>query len=110
VYSATKAGVIALNKALTREYGKYGVRFNSIAPGVVVPSDEETGSESMWTNKAMKDVFTPEVLDSIRKKNLLRRLGNADDVANGVAFLSSDKCARMVAGQTLSVSGGYSML
>ena len=50
VYSACKAGVIALSKALARETGRYGLRLNMVCPGLVVPPQAEvTSSESMWS-------------------------------------------------------------
>ena len=50
VYSACKAGVIALSKSLARETGRYGLRFNMVCPGLVVPDQSEVaGSESMWS-------------------------------------------------------------
>ena len=109
VYSACKAGVIALSKALARETGRYGLRFNMVCPGLVVPEqDELTGSESMW-RQGMEQLFTPEVLERVRRAYPLRRMGTAGEVANAVVFLSSD-AASFITGQTLSVSGGYTMM
>ena len=60
VYSACKAGVIALSKSIARETGRYGLRVNVVCPGVVVPpTDESISDESMWTE--MRDIFTDEV-------------------------------------------------
>jgi 2-hydroxycyclohexanecarboxyl-CoA dehydrogenase len=108
VYSACKAGVIALSKAVARETGRYGLRLNVVCPGLVVPPTEESISpESMWNQ--MRDVFTEEVLERVRRSYILRRLGKASEVANAVVFLASD-AASFITGQTLSVSGGYTMI
>ena len=108
VYSACKGGVIALSKAVAREMGRYGIRLNVVCPGLTVPqSDEEMGQDSMWLQ--MRDIFTDDVLERVKRGYALRRLGTADELAKSVVFLSSD-AASFVTGQTLSVSGGYTMM
>ena len=109
VYSATKGGVIALSKAVAREVGRYGIRLNVVCPGLIVPaSQEEMGEESMWQAQ-MRDVFTEEVLDRVKRAYPLRRIGTAQEVSNAVVFFASD-AASFITGQTLSVSGGYTMM
>ncbi len=109
VYSACKAGVVALSKSLARETGRYGLRFNMVCPGLVVPDQSEVaGAESMWS-QGMQDLFTDEVLERVRRAYPLRRIGSAQEVANAVVFLASD-AASFITGQTLSVSGGYTMM
>ena len=109
VYSACKAGVIALSKSLARETGRYGLRFNMVCPGLVVPDQSEvSGTESMWS-QGMQDLFTDEVLERVKRAYPLRRIGSAQEVANAVVFLASD-AASFITGQTLSVSGGYTMM
>lgn len=107
VYSACKAGLIALAKALSREYGKFGVTFNAVCPGLTVPDTAEAmGEGSMW--RELSTVFTPEARERAKRAYPLRRLGTAQDPANAVAFLASEAAA-FITGQTLSVSGGYTM-
>lgn len=109
VYSACKAGVIALSKSLARETGRYGLRFNMVCPGLVVPPQSEvTSTDSMWA-QGMEELFTDEVLERVRRAYPLRRIGTAQEVANAVVFLASD-AASFITGQTLSVSGGYTMM
>ena len=109
VYSACKAGVIALSKSLARETGRYGLRLNMVCPGLVAPPpDAVVGSESMW-RQGMAEIFTPETLERVRRAYPLRRMGTAQEVANAVVFLASD-AASFITGQTLSVSGGYTMM
>ena len=108
VYSACKGGVIALSKAIARETGRYGLRLNVVCPGLIVPPSEESISgESMWNQ--MRDIFTEDVLDRVRRNYILRRMGTAQEIANAVVFLASD-AASFITGQTLSVSGGYTMM
>jgi NAD(P)-dependent dehydrogenase (short-subunit alcohol dehydrogenase family) len=109
VYSGCKAGVIALSKAIAREVGRYGININVVCPGVVVPESKEvTGTGTMWTEDMMK-IFTPEAQEKAAKNYVLRRLGKAGDIADAVLFLASDR-ASYITGQTLSVSGGYTMM
>ena len=108
VYSACKAGIIALSKSIARETGRYGLRLNVVCPGLVVPpQDESISEESMWNQ--MRDIFTEDVRERVVRNYLFRRLGKADEVANAVVFLASD-AASFITGQTLSVSGGYTMM
>ena len=109
VYSACKAGVIALSKSLARENGRYGIRFNMVCPGLVVPDRSEiSGAESMWA-QGMGDIFTEDVLERVKRAYPLRRIATAQEVANAVVFLASG-AASFITGQTLSVSGGYTMM
>ena len=109
VYSACKAGVIALSKSLARENGRYGIRFNMVCPGLVVPEPSEiAGTESMWA-QGMGDLFTEEVVERAKRAYPLRRIATAPEIANAVVFLASD-AASFITGQTLSVSGGYTMM
>ena len=107
VYSACKAGVIALSKSIARETGRYGLRLNCVCPGLVVPPEEDTISEaSMWHE--MRQVFTPEARERAVRAYPLRRMAEPREIANAVVFLASD-AAGFITGQTLSVSGGYTM-
>ena len=108
VYSACKAGVIALSKSIARETGRYGLRVNVVCPGLVVPPEGEAISgESMWNQ--MREIFTDDVQERARRAYPLRRLATAREVANAVVFLASN-AASFITGQTLSVSGGYTMI
>ena len=108
VYSACKGGVIALSKSIARETGRYGLRLNVVCPGLVVPpEDESISGDSMWNQ--MRDVFTDDVLERVKRNYLFRRLAKGGEIANAVVFLASD-AASFITGQTLSVSGGYTMM
>ena len=100
--------MIALSKSIARETGRYGLRVNVVCPGLVAPPEEESISgESMWNQ--MRDIFTDDVRERVRRAYPLRRLATAREVANAVVFLASD-AASLITGQTLSVSGGYTMM
>jgi 2-hydroxycyclohexanecarboxyl-CoA dehydrogenase len=110
VYGACKAGVIALTKSLAREVGRHGIRLNVVCPGMTMPdSDEDIGGLSMWASETNKAFSTDEMRARIAKAYPLRRLGRPDDVAPAVVFLAS-AAAGFITGQTLSVSGGYTMM
>ena len=108
VYSGTKASVIAMSKAIAREVGKHGITLNVVCPGLMVGTPETSGANSMWSSEQV-DKFTPEVREKAAKAYPLRRLGTPDDVVPAVLLLASDR-ASYITGQTLSVSGGYTMI
>lgn len=108
VYAACKAGIIGLSKTLARELGRYNIRVNVVCPGMTVPEkDEEIGQHSMWGRA--RATITQELKERIVKNYPLQRTGRAEDVAHAVVFLASE-AASFITGQTLSVSGGYTMM
>jgi 2-hydroxycyclohexanecarboxyl-CoA dehydrogenase len=110
VYGACKAGVMALSKSLAREVGRHGIRLNVVCPGMTIPaSEEDFGTRSMWAAEANRAWSAPEMQARIAKAYPLRRTGKPEDVAPAVVFLASD-AAGFITGQTLSVSGGYTMM
>lgn len=110
VYAGCKGGVIAMSKSIAREVGRYGINVNVVCPGATAPeSPEDVGGKSMWApGGGLAAYNTPEVLEKMAKAYPLRRLGKSEDTANAVLFLASDVAA-YITGQTLSVSGGYTM-
>lgn len=109
VYGATKAGVIALARTIAREEGRHGIRANVVSPGLVMPAEAaDIGEQSLWAEGA-DTVFTEPQLQSILRNVPLGRLSTARDVANAVLWLGSERLARQLTGQVVSVSGGYAM-
>jgi 2-hydroxycyclohexanecarboxyl-CoA dehydrogenase len=108
VYSGTKASIIAMSKSIAREVGKHGITLNVVCPGLIVGAPETSGAGSIWSSE-QRDRFTPEVREKAAKAYPLRRLGTPDDVVPAVLLLASDR-ASYITGQTLSVSGGYTMI
>jgi acetoacetyl-CoA reductase len=93
-YAAAKSGIHGFTKALAQEGARYGITVNAIAPGYV---DTE-----------MVRAVPGEVLRKIVAKIPVGRLGRAEDIARGVAFLTADE-AEFVTGATLSINGGQHM-
>ena len=109
VYAGCKGAVIAMTKSLARELGRYNIRLNVVCPGLTIPrSDEEISEISMW--REMRKIFTPEAAERAKAAYPLRKLATPEDIANAILFLASDHCAGLITGQTLSVSGGYTMM
>jgi 3-oxoacyl-[acyl-carrier protein] reductase len=90
-YSASKAGNIALTKALAKELGKFNVNVNCVAPGMVMTEMAET--------------IPPEFINAAVKDTVLGRLATPEDVARVVAFFCSD-ASRHVTGEVIKVDGG----
>lgn len=90
-YSAAKAAVIGLTKALAKEVGPSGITVNCVAPGVI-------GTE-------MNDNLTAEDLQALREETPLGRIGTPEEVAETVYFLSS-QAADFMTGQIISPNGG----
>ncbi|RID81995.1 SDR family oxidoreductase [Peribacillus asahii] len=98
VYSAAKGGIVAFTKTLAREMARHKINVNCIAPG---PADTPLFKEIGETNE--------KLVASLEKAIPFRRLAQPSDIANAVAFLASDE-AEYITGQTLSVSGGLTMV
>jgi 2-hydroxycyclohexanecarboxyl-CoA dehydrogenase len=107
VYSGCKAAVIGFSKAVAKEVGRYSVTVNVVCPGTIIPPETERGKLSLWNEPELAKFS--ELRDRIVKAYPLGRLGAATDVANAVLFLVSDE-ASWITGQTISVSGGYTMV
>ncbi len=91
-YSASKAGLRGLTKALARELGPSGIRVNCIEPGVI-----ET---------EMNSHFDEETLNSLKNSSALGRLGQPEEVAELIYFLASDK-ASFITAQIIGIDGGF---
>ncbi len=104
-YGPMKAGVMAFSRTIAKEYGRYGIRANSVCPGLVIPEPDAIGEESLW----QQDIgFGEAEIANMEAGTPLRRRSEAVDIAWTVLFLAS-KQARQLTGQVLSVSGGFAM-
>jgi 3-oxoacyl-[acyl-carrier protein] reductase len=93
-YSTTKAGLLGLTKSLALEGARHGITVNAIVPGII-------GTEAFhFGNEAMNDRMV--------KRTAMRRPGEPQDIANAIAFLSSD-LASYITGVGLNVSGGIEL-
>ncbi|KXH81718.1 3-oxoacyl-ACP reductase FabG [Sporosarcina sp. HYO08] len=93
-YAATKAAVIGMTKTWAKELGKNGINVNAVAPG--------------FTSTAMVQQMPEKVLDQMKSKVALRRLGMPEDIANAYLFLASSE-SDYVHGHVLHVDGGIMM-
>jgi 3-oxoacyl-[acyl-carrier protein] reductase len=90
-YAATKAGLIGMTKTLAKELGRKGIRVNAVAPGFI--------TTPMTSNVPEK------ILEMMKEKTPLRRLGEPKDIANAYLYLASDE-SNFVNGTVLCVDGG----
>lgn len=104
-YGAMKAGVLAFTRSIAKEYGRYGIRANAVAPGLVIPPAEAIGDGSLWS---IDIGMGPKEIQNIEAGMPLRRRSEAVDIAWSVLFLASQR-ARQLTGQVVSVSGGFQM-
>lgn len=91
-YSAAKAGLIGLTKALAKEVAPSGVRVNCVTPGVIMTD--------------MMKGFDRETTEELRLETPLERLGAPEDVAQAVLFLAGEGSG-FITGQVLGVNGGF---
>lgn len=90
-YVASKAGVIGMTKVWARELGRFGIRVNAVAPG--------------FTATEMVTAMPEKVLEGMKARTPLGRLGEPRDIANAYLFLASDE-ASFITGEVLRVDGG----
>lgn len=90
-YVASKSGILGMTKVWARELGKFNIRVNAVAPGF-------TGTE-------MVTAMPEKILDGMRARTPLGRLGDPRDIANAYLFLASDE-ASFITGEVLRVDGG----
>lgn len=93
-YSAVKAGVIGLTKALAKELGPSKINVNCIAPGVI--------------NTQMNNNLDSDTINVLKEETPLGVIGECDDIANLALFLASDK-AKFITGQIITADGGFSV-
>ena len=89
-YSATKGAIIAMTKAMAKEFAPSGIRVNCVAPGLILTD--------------MCAMLDQETLDAVAQETPVGRNGTVEDVANAIAYLVD---APFVTGQILPVNGGY---
>ncbi len=93
-YSASKAGLIGMTKALAKEVGLSGITVNSVSPGVILTD--------------MTSHFDEDTINTLKEETPLNKIGKPDDVAGTVSFLASSN-ADFITGQNISVNGGMNI-
>lgn len=93
-YAAAKGGVNTLTRSAAGEYGSKGIRINAVSPGVI----RTAGIEKYFEEQ-------PDMAERLRRRAIMKRLGEPEEIAEAVSFLSSDR-ASFITGQLLSVDGG----
>ena len=93
IYCVSKAALMMLTQVMAKEWGQYGIRVNTIAPGVI----KTRLSEALWKN--------PETGETARQNTPLLRLGEPEEVGDVVLFLASD-LSRYVTGEIIAIDGG----
>ena len=93
-YAAAKGGVNILTKSSAAEYGAQGIRINAVSPGVI----RTEGVEKYFEEQ-------PKMAERLKRRAIMQRLGEPQEIAEAVTFLSSDR-ASFITGQLLSVDGG----
>jgi len=90
-YVASKAGVVGMTKVWARELGRYNIRVNAVAPGMILTE--------------MLRSMPEDILESFKQKASVKRLGTPEEVANVYLFLASDE-ASYISGEVVRVDGG----
>ena len=113
-YAASKGGILALSKVLAMEYGRYGIRIDTMSPGGTDITDRVTprqlirpGITADEGDKAEAENYRREMAEDIRNQQAMRRRGLPEEQAAAIAFLASDD-ASFITGQVINCSGGQS--
>jgi NAD(P)-dependent dehydrogenase (short-subunit alcohol dehydrogenase family) len=91
-YGTSKAAIVGFTRNVATQYGKQNIRCVAVSPGAVL-------------TPAMEAYVPPEMIEMLKRHNLLPRLGRPEDIADAVVFLASDR-ASFITGVTLAVDGG----
>ena len=113
-YATSKGGILALTKVMAMEYGRYGIRINTMAPGGTEISDRVTPRQMLRPGVMAEDIakveaedYQKEMAQDIRNQQALQRRGLPEEQAAAIAFLASDD-ASFITGQVINCSGGQS--
>jgi dihydroxycyclohexadiene carboxylate dehydrogenase len=113
-YAASKGGILALGRVLAMEYGRYGIRVNTVSPGGTDIADRVTprllirpGLMADEGAKEEAENYRREMIEDSRNQQALRRRGLPEEQAAAIAFLASDDSS-FVTGEVINCSGGQS--
>ena len=91
-YGTSKAAIVGFTRNAATQYGQQNIRCVAVSPGAIL-------------TPAMEDYVPPQMIEMLKRHNLLPRLGRPEDIADAVVFLASDR-ASFITGVTLAVDGG----
>jgi dihydroxycyclohexadiene carboxylate dehydrogenase len=113
-YAASKGGILALGKVLAMEYGRYGIRVNTVSPGGTDIADRVTprllirpGFTADEGAKSEAENYRREMMEDSQNQQALRRRGLPEEQAAAIAFLASDDSS-FITGEVINCSGGQS--
>ena len=111
-YAASKSGILALGKVLAMEYGRYGIRVNTVSPGGTDIADRATPRllirpGFMAEDGAEAEDYRRAMVEDSRNQQALKRRGLPEEQAAAIAFLASDD-ASFITGEVINCSGGQS--
>jgi dihydroxycyclohexadiene carboxylate dehydrogenase len=113
-YAASKGGILALGRVLAMEYGRYGIRVNTVSPGGTDIADRVTprllirpGLMADEGAKEEAENYRREMIEDSRNQQALRRRGLPEEQAAAIAFLASDDSS-FITGEVINCSGGQS--
>jgi NAD(P)-dependent dehydrogenase (short-subunit alcohol dehydrogenase family) len=112
-YATSKGGIVALGKVLAMEYGRHGIRVNTMAPGGTEITDRVTPRQFIAPGVTAEDgatdaeIYRREMAEDISNQQALKRRGLPEEQAAAIAFLASDD-ASFITGQVINCSGGQS--
>jgi dihydroxycyclohexadiene carboxylate dehydrogenase len=113
-YATSKGGILALTKVLAMEYGRYGIRVNTMAPGGTDIHDRKVPRQFIRPGvmaddggKEETEDYRREMAEDIRNQQALQRRGLPEEQAAAIAFLASED-ASFITGQVINCSGGQS--
>ena len=107
VYAGAKAGVIGFIRTIALEYGRYGIRANLVAPGLVVPEHDAIGAGSLWQDR--DEIMNEAQIDYVRRGTPLRPALERRRHRALAVFLASERASRQLTGQLITVAGGFAM-
>ena len=111
-YASSKGGILALGKVLAMEYGKFGIRVNTMSPGGTDISDRVTDRSFVRPGVIAEDPenadkFRKEMIEDITNQQAIKRRGTPEEQAAAIAFLASED-ASFITGDNINCSGGQS--
>lgn len=106
-YAASKGAVMALARQAAADLGPYGIRVNSVAPGMVPTTFLDNTIAMRGGAAGVEGASRDKIIERVGQQGLLGRVGTPDEIASLVVFLASDE-SRWITGQTIVIDGGLS--